>query len=112
MGIFKKGKSWYIDYYIQGRRKREKIGPSKAQARVVLEKRKVQIAEKKFLDVQSHEKVKFEEMAKTYIDAYSKPNKRSFRRDEISLKNLTSFFGGKYLHEITSLDIEKYRVQT
>ena len=111
MGVFKKGKNWYIDYYVQGRRKRERIGPNKAQARVVLQKRKVELAERKFLDIQRHERVKFEDMAKTYIEAYSRPNKRSFRRDEISLKNLIMFFGGKYLHEVIPLDIEKYRVK-
>ncbi len=111
MGVFKKGKNWYIDYYVHGRRKREKVGPNKRQALVVLQKRKVQVAERKFLDVQRHKKVKFEDMAKTYMEAYSRPNKRSWRRDETSLKNLISFFGGKYLHEIISLDIEKYRVK-
>jgi len=81
MGVFKKGKSWYIDYYVQGRRKREKIGPSKAQAQVVLQKRKVEIAEGKFLDVQGHQKLKFEDMGKLFLENYSRPNKRSWRRD-------------------------------
>ena len=111
MSVFKKGKNYYIDYYVNGRRKREKVGPNKRQALIVLQKRKVQVVERKFLDIQRHEKIKFEDMAKTYIEAYSKPNKRSFRRDEISLKNLTGFFKGKYLHEIISLHIEKYRVK-
>jgi len=25
MGVYKKGKNWYIDYYLKGRRKRRKI---------------------------------------------------------------------------------------
>ena len=36
MGIFKKASNWYIDYYVEGRRRREKIGPSKKQAVIVL----------------------------------------------------------------------------
>ena len=40
MGLYKKGKSWYIDYYYPpgraGKRMREKIGPSKQLARIVL----------------------------------------------------------------------------
>jgi len=41
MGIFKKGKNWYIDYYDQNRRRRrEMIGPNKRQAEIVLQKRK------------------------------------------------------------------------
>ena len=35
---------------MNGRRKREKVGPSKRQTLIVLQKRKVQIAEGKFLD--------------------------------------------------------------
>ena len=49
MAIFKKNDNWYIDYYVNGRRKREKIGPNRKQAIIVLQKRKVQIAEKRFL---------------------------------------------------------------
>ena len=33
MGIYLKGKNWYIDYYVKGRRKRKKVGPSKKQWR-------------------------------------------------------------------------------
>jgi len=109
MGVFKKGKSWYIDYYVQGRRRREKVGPSKAQARVVLQKRKVEIAEGKFLDVQRHQKLKFEEMGKLFLENYSKPNKRSWRRNEEIVDHLVDFFKGRYLYEITPLDIEKYK---
>jgi len=108
MGVFKKGKNWYIDYYIQGRRKREKIGPSKVQARLVLQKRKVQIAEGKFLDIEKHEKIKFEEMGKLFLENHSKPNKRSWRRDGEIVDHLTDFFKGRQLHEIGPLDIEKY----
>jgi len=108
MGVFKKGKNWYIDYYVNGRRKREKIGPSKRQALIVLQKRKVQIAERKFLDIQKHQKIKFEKMGKLFLENYSKPNKRSWRRDEEIVGHLTDFFKGRQLHEIGSLDIEKY----
>jgi len=111
VGVFKKGTNWYIDYYVQGRRKREKIGPSKAQARVVLQKRKVQIAEGKFLDVHRYEKIKFEDMARTYLEAYSRPNKKSSRRDSISIKHLVAFFANKYVHEMRALDVEKYKIQ-
>ena len=51
MGVFKKGKNWYIDYYVRGRRRRGKIGPNKHQAELVLQKRTVQIAEDKFFDI-------------------------------------------------------------
>jgi len=109
MAIFKKNNNWYIDYYVNGRRKRESIGPSKELAKKVLQKRKVQIAENKYLDVKRNDRIPFSEMAKLYLEVYSKPNKRSSWRDEISVKHLQSFFGRRNLHEITPLDVEKYK---
>ncbi len=97
--------------YADGRRKRESIGPSKELAKKVLQKRKVQIAENKYLDVKKNERIPFSEMARLYLEAYSKPNKRSWSRDELSIKHLNSFFSNKYLHEIGPLTIEKYKVE-
>jgi hypothetical protein len=28
MGVYKKGKNWYVDYYLKGTRKRKKVGAS------------------------------------------------------------------------------------
>jgi hypothetical protein len=36
MAIYKKHRSWYIDYYVKGVRKRKKIGPSKHVANLAL----------------------------------------------------------------------------
>ncbi|MCD6219046.1 tyrosine-type recombinase/integrase [Candidatus Calescamantes bacterium] len=109
MGVFKKGKNWYIDYYYQGRRIREKVGPSKSLAELALKKRKIEIAEGKFLDKRKKERIRFRDFAKEFLEVYSKPNKRSWKRDEISIKHLSKFFGGKYLSEITPYDIENYK---
>jgi len=111
MGIFLKGDDWFIDYYARGRRKREKIGSSKALAENVLRKRKLALAENKFLDIKKHEKIKFEDFANTFIELHSKPNKKpsSVRRDLFSIKKLSTFFAGKYIHDITTLSVEKYK---
>ena len=61
-GLYLRGKVYYIDYYGNGRRIREKVGLSKALALNVLAKRKVQIAENKFLDVHREEKIKFKNL--------------------------------------------------
>lgn len=110
MAIFKKNSTWYIDY-ANGRRKRESVGPSKELAKKVLQKRKVQIAENKYLNIKRDERIPFSEMARLYLEAYSKPNKRSWSRDELSIRHLSFFFGNKYLHEITPLDIENYKAE-
>ena len=60
-GVYKRGKAWYIDYYDQyGRRHREKVGPNKRQAEQALAKRKIEVAENKFLDKKKHEKNKIQ----------------------------------------------------
>ena len=50
MAVFKKQGVYWIDYYVSGRRKRERIGPDKRLAETVLKKRQVAIAEGKYLD--------------------------------------------------------------
>jgi hypothetical protein len=50
MSVFKKQGVYWIDYYVNGRRKRERIGPDKKLAETVLQKRKVAIAEGKYLE--------------------------------------------------------------
>jgi hypothetical protein len=102
MGIYRKKDDWYIDYYAFGKRKREKIGPSKRLAENVLRKRKVEIAENRYLDIKKNKKIKFEEFGKTFLELHSKPNKKSWKSDFYNLNNLTPFFGGRYLYEITS----------
>ncbi len=69
----------------------------------------VQVAENRFLEVEKYDKIKFEKMTNLYLENYSKPNKKSSRRDVTSINNLKPFFAGKYLHEITPLDMEKYK---
>jgi len=109
MGIYKKGQNWYIDFYVNGRRKREKVGINKKLAEAVLAKRKVQVVEGKFFDIKRNEKIKFADIARTFLENYSRINKKSYRRDVSLINNLNGSFQGKYLYEINSLDIEIYK---
>ena len=109
MSIFKKGEIWYIDYYVEGRRKREAVGPNRKMAGSVLAKRKVQVTEKRFLEIQRRPNVTFEQLGEHYLE-YAKTNKRSWRRDERSIRVLGRCFLGRRLFEITPLDIEKFKV--
>lgn len=109
MGVYKKRNRWYIDYYVEGRRRRECIGPSRKLAETVLKKRQVEIAEGKFLDVKAKPRVTFEQIRDKYLE-WAKANKRSWDRDELSLRHLATAFSGKLLSEITPWLIEKYKV--
>jgi len=111
MGVFKKGKNWYIDYYIKGHRKRKKIGPSKKLAEQVLKDVQTKIAKKEYLGILEEKKILFEDFSEHYLE-YSKANKSFstyWRRDRFSVNNLLSAFKGKYLFEITPQMIEKYK---
>jgi len=102
---------WYIDYYVNGIRKRKKTGPNKSFAEDVKAKLKVQIREGKYFDIQNNNDIKFEEMIDDFL-AYSKINKRSHARDVFMVKErLLPFFGGKLLKQITPSVIEQYKAQ-
>jgi hypothetical protein len=106
MGVFKKQGVYWIDYYVQGHRKRERIGPDQRLAETVLRKRKVEIAEGKFLEKKRPITTTFDELAHAYL-AYARKNKRSWGRDMRSMKRLVTMFTGKRLPEITPVEIER-----
>jgi len=108
MGLTKKGGSWFIDYRVQGRRRREKIGASKRLAETVLAKRHAEIAEGKFLDRKKIPRVRFEDYAVDYLE-YSEANKRNFSRERYTIRHLLKAFGNRWLSDITVWHVERYK---
>jgi len=109
MGVFVKNGTFWIDYYACGRRQRERVGPSKSLAEKALMKRRIQVAEGRFLDIKTEQRTRFKEFADIYARDYGK-NKKSWETTDIHyLKRLTPFFGNKYLHEITPQLVQKYQ---
>ena len=112
MGVYKKGNTYYIDYYIDGRRRRECIGLDKRLAETVLKKRKVEIAEGRYLDIKKNEKIKFENFADQYLELHSKINNRSWQKSDLyNITILKRSFSGKYLYEITPVMIERFKTE-
>lgn len=110
MGIYLKHGNYYIDYYVEGRRVREKVGTSKRQAEQVLAVRRGEILQGRFKLADHQPSPRFAEFADQYME-FSKSNKRSWRRDHVSLKVLTPFFGTRRLKEITPWLIERYKTE-
>lgn len=112
MSVYKKGNNWYIDYYLKGERKRQKIGPSKKLTLQVLEDVHVKIAKGEYLGVYEEKKILFADYAKEYLE-YAKANKAitSYKRDITSLTALTAAFGTCYLFEIEPLMVERYKAK-
>lgn len=108
MGVFKKGGSWFIDYRVEGRRKREKIGSSKRLAETVLAKRKTEIAEGRLLDRKRIPRLRFREFSKEYL-AYSEANKRNYSRECYVMRHLNQAFCERWLHEVTTWRVEQYK---
>lgn len=109
MAIRREKGHYVIDYYYQGKRRREVAGTNKREAENFLAKRKTEILEGKF-NIKRTEKVRFSDFAATYME-HSKANKRSWDRDRTLLINLLPVFGAKTLDSITSLMIEEYKQQ-
>ncbi|MFH1415080.1 MAG: site-specific integrase [Elusimicrobiota bacterium] len=104
-----KGMDWFIDYYVSGRRVVERIGPNKAQAGIVLQKRRVAAAENRHLDINRTKKIRFYDFVDKYIEVYSKVNNRSYKDDISRSKKLKEYFGNVLLDTITLLEIEEYK---
>ena len=102
-------KNYWIEYYLHGKRKRERIGPSKAAAeqrlREVLKRR----TEERYIDKNKNARVTFDELAGWYLSLPQIKAKRSYGRDELSIRTLGAFFSGTVVKELTVNKIEAYR---
>jgi integrase len=110
MGVYQRGESWYIDFYEDGKRYTERVGPvSKSVAEEKLSIRKSEVIRGEWKPKKI--RVPFDKFKEQYLE-YSKGNKKpgSSLRDECSLKHLIPFFGNKALSEITPFLIEKYKL--
>ncbi len=111
MGVYLRGKSYYIDFYEGGKRYTERVGKvseSVAKEKETIRRSEVIRGEWKPKVV----KVSFEKFKEQYLE-YSQANKkpRTALRDTVSLKPLQSFFGNKFISEINPFLIEKYKMK-
>ena len=105
MGLLKKGENWYIDYYRGGRRKREKIGPSKSLAREVLLKRQNEVSEGKYFPERAQRSILFSQAVEKYWRLEGQYLKAKGVRGV--LKVLESKFGDRKLAEISAGDLQE-----
>ena len=109
-GLYLRGKTWWISFALNGRRIRESAETSnKKLAEAILSKKRLLIAENRYLDVRRESGVKFRDFSAEYLERYSKPNKRSWKSsDSNSIKKLNRFFGDLELSKITQQMVEEY----
>ncbi len=104
-----RGGKYYIEYYCQGRKIAECTGYSKKAAERALAVRKTEILQGRYSYKDEKDSMLFEDFAQMYMEEYSRLRKRSYKRDELSLKTLIPFFKGRRLAQITPHLIEKYQ---
>ena len=119
MAVYHKNEAWWIDYYYQGKRCRQKIGTRKKDAEEALNQIKVKIAAGNFVPMEEQKRrealeqqpILFETFAKEEFLPWSQM-KHSLRHQgnlEIRLRvHLIPYFGKRYLHEITPKHLEDY----
>jgi hypothetical protein len=98
MAVFIKNGAWWIDFYTDtGRRRREKIGgpTSKAMKKVaeaVLHKRRVEIAENKYLDKRQVSRLAFDQLADAYL-TWAETHHADLQTTRTRVKVLRTSFG-------------------
>lgn len=107
MGIFRKGENWFIDYRANGRRVREKIGQNRKLAESVYSKRKLDLAENKFLDVRKVSRETFRTFAERYLE-WVQGRIQTVEEDRRYIKRLNHTFGNMRLEEIDVAQAEAF----
>ena len=107
MGVYKRGRVYWINYTADGRLYRESVGHDKRLAEQVLYERKLSIAEKKFFPQRSRTDISFTDMADLYWELHAK-QKPSSQVTGYTLRNLKTHFGSKPLARITVPDVLQY----
>jgi integrase len=106
--IYKRGNTYWIKYYRNGKSYRESSGSTKKMvAQKKLASREGEIAEGKISGI-LFEKVTLDELAEDFLRDYKINQKKSLNRAERSVKKLKGYFEGNRVVEITTPRINDY----
>jgi integrase len=108
MGIYKRGRIWWIDFFDQNKRRiyESSHSTNRREAERLLAIRHADVGRGQFQVVP---KIGLGEFSEKYM-IFAKANKASWDRDAGMLKHIRSFFGGRNLTDITPMDVEEYKV--
>lgn len=110
MSVYKKGDNWFLDYRAGGRRIREKVGPSRRLAESALAKRRLEIAEKRFLNVRKTTRLALREFAPRYLE-WAAGRMRSIQQETSYLRRLNRSLGDLTLPQLDVARLEEYMSQ-
>ncbi len=106
------GKVYWIEYYIEGRRKRERIGPSKAAAEQRLREVLKARTEDRYIDSDPAASLTLSQVCDWYLALPEVKSKKSYRRDQEMIRHLKRLLGGETrVRNITAGKVESYQRQ-
>jgi integrase len=104
------GRIYWIEWYEFGRRKRERIGPSKKAAQQRLREALKLRTEERYIDKDPAARLSLGELCKWYLDLPEVKAKDSYRRDQDLVTNLKRLLGeGTRIADITPGKCESYQ---
>lgn len=113
MGLYKRGPVWWMSFNYQGKQFRKSTETEDRKlAQRIFDKLKGEIAEGRYFQKLPGEDYTFRDMIDKYMAEYSAVNKlpSSHKRDKSIVKNLLSAFEDYIVSEISSKDIQAYKV--
>jgi integrase len=106
--IYKRGNIYWIKYYRGGKPYYESTKSEKeSEAKRLLRKRLGQIADGRFFGLRP-ERVRFEDLARDFLNDYRINGKRSLDKAQRSVRHLQGFFGGMRAVDITTDKVRTY----
>jgi len=103
------GRVYWIDYLVDGARKRQRIGPNKAAAEQRLREVLSARTEGRFIKKSPDARTPFKTLAGWYLDLPEVKAKRSYSRDQRSIRLLLPFLGERLLKDIYPAIVENYK---
>jgi len=106
--IYKRGNTWWIKYYRNGKCFRESSGTTKKMvAKKLMDRREGEIAQGKVPSVH-FEKITFDQLAEDFLRDYRINKKKSLKRAESSVNHLNKYFERDRVPNINSPRIKAY----
>lgn len=106
--VYKRGQTWWIQYYHQGKLFRESSrSPQKSVASAFLKKREGEVVDGRLPNLQA-ERTTFEDLTNLLIQDYRNNGRKTLIRVEQLVKHLKKSFAKYRAHEITSTPLSSY----
>ena len=103
------GRVYWIEWYQEGQRKRERIGSNKSAADQRLQEVLSARAEGRYIKKSPDAQTPFRNLAQWYLELPEVKAKRSYEKDQMHCKRLMAHFGDLLLRDITPAMVEAYK---